>query len=461
MRIHAITCPQCGATLPVHEGDTFAICTHCATRCAIEYDAAAARASAPTRFLDPSTGYTVITATIPAGWRAQGAIQANNVMDNWVTITGSATSANGYEKILYESMCTYRMYENDPHTGWDGPQYSAQAGRLFWRYHKADEYADVVVSQITGGAPATLEKRIPVPGKLGKIWRSPEAYQTMLRLEQQAADQFNRATQGVASLTLLGLEITTALSLYRVASPAGERGVVIATIVKAIRAHRKTNLNFMMGGAGLLAGALGGLLGGIGQNGRQGGQPFSDEGVYIEWKPTYYALLTEWPVAPASLAKFSTFADSVDIDPCVLQVAKQYSDRFQAQLNAMTRQNNERWERVSQFARQQSADLDRWRADNWNRMQEHDRQMAQIRGISSTPSAAGTGETLDDRIQRLRHEAIMDVNTYDREDGTTVEFSTQADRVFESDLDHTVHVGTEHYYDDYVPDGWTELHQRP
>ena len=94
-------------------------------------------------------------------------------------------------------------------------------------------------------------------------------------------------------------------------------------------------------------------------------------------------------------------------------------------------------------------------------MQEHDRQMAQIRDFSSTPSAYGGGETVDERVQRLRHEATYGVNTYEREDGTTYEHSTAAERVFENDLDGNLHVGTEGYYDDYVPDGWTELNRKP
>ena len=70
------------------------------------------------------------------------------------------------------------------------------------------------------------------------------------------------------------------------------------------------------------------------------------------------------------------------------------------------------------------------------------------------------GESIDDHVQRMRHEATMGVNTFEREDGTTYEFSTQADRVFENDFDPRVHVGTEGSGPDYVPDGWTEGQRR-
>ncbi|MBQ9153078.1 MAG: hypothetical protein IJ130_04630 [Solobacterium sp.] len=78
---------------------------------------------------------------------------------------------------------------------------------------------------------------------------------------------------------------------------------------------------------------------------------------------------------------------------------------------------------------------------------------------------AGTGfarnpETPDDRIQRWRYESMMGVNTYEREDGSTYEHSIQADRVFENNLDSNTHIGTENNFDDYVPDGWTELNRR-
>ena len=55
---------------------------------------------------------------------------------------------------------------------------------------------------------------------------------------------------------------------------------------------------------------------------------------------------------------------------------------------------------------------------------------------------------------------MMGVDTYDRDDGTTVEYSTMADRVFENNLDSTQHLGTHNYYDDFVPDGWHELKKK-
>ncbi|MBR0386098.1 MAG: hypothetical protein IJI05_06105, partial [Erysipelotrichaceae bacterium] len=71
-----------------------------------------------------------------------------------------------------------------------------------------------------------------------------------------------------------------------------------------------------------------------------------------------------------------------------------------------------------------------------------------------------SGESMDDRIQRWRHESMMGVDTYDRTDGTTVEFDNRADRVFENNLDSNQQFGTHNYFDDYVPDGWHELKKK-
>ena len=57
----------------------------------------------------------------------------------------------------------------------------------------------------------------------------------------------------------------------------------------------------------------------------------------------------------------------------------------------------------------------------------------------------------------LSQAGLPDTVTLHMPDGTTVEYSNEADRVFESNLDSTAHLGTRNYYDDFVPEGWHEL----
>ncbi len=145
-----------------------------------------------------------------------------------------------------------------------------------------------------------------------------------------------------------------------------------------------------------------------------------------------------------------------------LKQFRQQVDQYQlqrAQMEAM--QNRQMWNIA--FARQQQQfaamdrltqsihqDLDQFHSGLFAQIQQND---ARIR----TGSQSMAEESMDDRIQRGRHESIMGVDTYGRNDGTTVEYSNEADRVFESNLDSTAHFGTRNYYDDFVPEGWHEL----
>lgn len=132
----------------------------------------------------------------------------------------------------------------------------------------------------------------------------------------------------------------------------------------------------------------------------------------------------------------------------------------QAQMENM--QNQAMW--ANAFAQQQaswaasdrlrdslSRDLDSWRAGLNQSMAQNDMRIN---------TGSGSGESSDDYIQRLRHESIMGVETYERNDGSTVEYSNYADRVFENNLDSTQHFGTHHYFDDYVPEGWHEMKKK-
>ena len=123
----------------------------------------------------------------------------------------------------------------------------------------------------------------------------------------------------------------------------------------------------------------------------------------------------------------------------------------QAFIDATWQMNKEQLASMDRIRDMVSHDMDRFHADMDKQRQESN---------SRITSSITDGENLDDRIQRKRHETMMDVETYERSDGTTVEYDSRADRVFENDLDQRVHFGTEHYHGDYVPDGWHEMKKK-
>lgn len=135
------------------------------------------------------------------------------------------------------------------------------------------------------------------------------------------------------------------------------------------------------------------------------------------------------------------------------------AQQTQAQINYAWEQQQRGWAMSDALSKQISADLDSFHQGIHQQAQAYDR----AHGLDFTGGGSGFGsggESLDDRIQRGRHEAMMGVDTYERDDGTTVEHTTRDDRLFENNLTPTEHFGTEHYYDDYVPDGWTELFRK-
>ncbi|MBR0461870.1 MAG: hypothetical protein IJJ00_04040 [Erysipelotrichaceae bacterium] len=166
------------------------------------------------------------------------------------------------------------------------------------------------------------------------------------------------------------------------------------------------------------------------------------------------------------LKTFLTFADSADLSSEVIayrdqlamqvrqfQMQKAQMDNMQtqAQISNMFAMQQQQFASMDRMRDTMSRDLDQWRAGQAQMRQQMDARFA--------PSNTGF-ESNDDRIQRWRHESMMGVETYERDDGSTVEFTNRADRVFENNLTSTSHFGTEHYYDDYVPDGWHELKKK-
>lgn len=134
-----------------------------------------------------------------------------------------------------------------------------------------------------------------------------------------------------------------------------------------------------------------------------------------------------------------------------VQQARANTAANQRMIDAAWAQQQSAWAASDALRDSISRDLDSFHNNLFSTMAQNDMRF-------SSPSSGV--ETSDERIQRWRHESMMGVETYGREDGTDVEFDSRADRVFENDLDSTVHFGTKDYYDDYVPDGWHELNKK-
>ena len=179
--------------------------------------------------------------------------------------------------------------------------------------------------------------------------------------------------------------------------------------------------------------------------------------------PLIYWLETD---SREDLDLFVSFVESAELTPKVRQYMeqlRQYGIQQQAQraqLDAMQTQQmigaaweaqQRGWAASDRLRESLSRDLDSFHQNLNSQMASFDARIM--------PDYT-QAESLDDRIQRGRHESMMGVDTWQREDGSEVEFSNRADRVFENNLDSTSHFGTERYFGDYVPEGWHELKRK-
>ena len=176
------------------------------------------------------------------------------------------------------------------------------------------------------------------------------------------------------------------------------------------------------------------------------------------------AILVEFVKTFDVTPELKAYSDQIDQANTSINLneAARISSQNQAMINQMWQNHNAAWARAEAFSKSLSQDMDRF----WQGLAENSAAMDafhnSMHSMNQSPSYGGfsSGESLDDKVQRWRHESMMGVNTYEREDGSTYEHTIQDDRVFENNLDSNTHFGTQNYFDDYVPDGWTELNRK-
>ena len=208
------------------------------------------------------------------------------------------------------------------------------------------------------------------------------------------------------------------------------------------------------------------------QPSRTGGFGYSDvsasAGAFASWGVPYII----WSISDeAHLQEMTdilvTFADSFEISAQMdaldkqaqavsLQEAIQISQQNTAMIQQAMMQQQAAWDAVDRQRAAISQDLDRFHQQTFSNLQANDAWRQQFQQTINPVSSMSDGETMDDRIQRMRHESMMGVNTFTNDEGHEREVTTMADRVFEKQNDPDTYFGTENYYGN-VPYGWNEL----
>lgn len=193
-------------------------------------------------------------------------------------------------------------------------------------------------------------------------------------------------------------------------------------------------------------------------------------GAFASWSVPYvlYAVCDEAHFAEMK-KDFTVFANSFVLsdqlnaiykrnDQISVMEAIQTTNQNQAMMQQLLYQQQANWDMVEQAGRQISQDLDSFHQQTLAGMQANDAWHQQLQSSLNSSPFSGQ-ETIDEHIQRMRHEATMGVNTFTNEEGHETEFSTMADRVFENKADQDVHIGTENFFGN-TPDGWNELNRK-
>ncbi len=132
---------------------------------------------------------------------------------------------------------------------------------------------------------------------------------------------------------------------------------------------------------------------------------------------------------------FEKFVSTFKIDPYILQESLNMQNKMSMEVARYTQQNiaqqNANFQAMQQANRSLQEAYDSANQAWWNRSNAHHAQV-----MSSSRSAFG--ETSQDRISRMQSEAIRGVNTYVREDGSTVEVSVDYDHVYSNNLGDTL-----------------------
>ncbi|MBR2677235.1 MAG: hypothetical protein IKE28_10040 [Solobacterium sp.] len=92
MKIKALNCPSCGATIDIQAGEKLVKCPYCDTTITATYDKNEQQMVGGTQFTDEKTGLPLGKAIIPEGWKTQGFMVEKQIDD----ITPFGTILNTY-----------------------------------------------------------------------------------------------------------------------------------------------------------------------------------------------------------------------------------------------------------------------------------------------------------------------------------------------------------------------------
>ncbi len=473
MENKTVTCSICGNRFSVSSSQDSAVCPYCKNRIPL------AEQAINTAFYDAASGRTVGSACIPEGWIAHGEISTvMQSMGHPITARIQADSKDGSSILFANTGEQFHQIKSGMMEWHSEGRFDERTKTPMRAFIPASIYLDQLVPAFTNGMPFSLQDSFPLPRK--DLENIPAEKQRYL---EEAANLFQNASADGSSVAIQNAYIDGLASIYTYSMNEQPRLLIIGAEIKALE------YSYVSAGASLINGAIdlfktskerkgtgenqtsssklqswidfgmnGGLMGA--SNRRQYEKNQNPDSTaefghaktigtlssYIDWEVTgVYGLLAPAPLTELTYNFYNQFVRSFQIDP---SIPAEMQARTQQITQQMQFEQQQQFQQYQQIHAAQSAMTDRINQSYWDRSRAQD---ANRRAYQNRMDS-------QDRSREKFSEAIRGVNTYTRPDGSEVEYSNSADRVFMKNGD-TSTMRSAGYGED-VPFGWSELKKK-
>ena len=428
MSIEVIKCPACGGTLDCDGRYEFFKCGHCGNTLRLKITAKP-QEPAKLKFVDKNLNIPLASCELPDTYIPSGSVMPEAASYTYPMPIRCA-AANKFGTAF--SFFTGEAYTDATKCPLLTSSYATVVNQIskahFKPFMDAEMFGNYYINQVLQTGKMTnawlIEKR-PFPAEGFSRKDALDGFIKLCEFEGQRS-----GTGGNVPGKMYYLE--ESCKVYEADIGNMTFRIVVAFILRGFR-YQMPNM-FPMGGL------FGGMFGQRSPQRSNGAQPgtFGDipnNGV-IEWSSNgMFNMFCPKQRFDEDYKDFVQFVSTFKIDPYITQESFNRQNQMSRDVANYTQQNiaqqNANFQAMQAANRSLQEAYDSANQAWWNRSNAHHAQVM-------ASSRSTFGESSSDRISRLQSEAIRGVNTYMREDGSTVEVSVDYDHVYSNNLGDTL-----------------------
>ena len=429
MSIEVIKCPACDGTIDCDGKSEFIKCTHCGNTLRLKITARPPEPSV-IKFVDKSLNIPLASCELPADiYTPSGSVMpetASFVFPMPIRCAVANKTGTAF------SFFTGEAYTDATKCPLLTSNYATVINQItkarFRPFMDMEKYANFYINMLIQGGKMTnayfIENR-PFPNA---GFNRKEALDSFIKLKQ--FEEQKNGTAGTTTGKMYYLE--ESCKIYEVDIGQIKMRIAVAFILRAYRYQMPSML--------AMGGIFGGLFGQRQTAASNGAAPgtFGDipNNAVIEWSSNgIFTMFCPKERFEQEYTDFKKFVSTFKIDQYVIQESVNMQNKMSMDVANYTQQNiaqqNANFQAMQQANRSLQEAYDSANQAWWNRSNAHHAQV-----MSSSRSTFG--ESSSDRISRMQSEAIRGVNTYMRDDGSTVEVSVDYDHAYSNNLGDTL-----------------------